>query len=230
MGDIAAVIPAFNASATVADVVRGASRHLSQVLVVDDGSTDDTASRARQAGARVLSHLQNRGKGAALRTAFSELSGRGLDAVVTLDADGQHDPDDIPKLVELFRRNAADLIIGSRWTMFSQMSRLRRFGNHFSSSALAFFTGLRIPDSQSGFRLYSSSFLKSAHFQGEAYELEMEALLTASIQGKTVQWVPITLLVADGRALSHYRPVRDTLRICSCVLGFSMRRLLGRLP
>jgi glycosyltransferase involved in cell wall biosynthesis len=230
MGDIVAVIPAYNACVTISDVVRKTRAHIPRTLVVDDGSTDDTAEQARRAGARILSHPQNRGKGAALRTAFAELAGSGVDAVVTLDADGQHDPNDIPRLVEAFRAGGADLIIGSRWQDFAAMSPLRRFGNRFSSRALAFFTHLRIPDSQSGFRLYAMPFLQSARLKGEAYELEMEAILMASALGGNVQTVPISLLVADGRALSHFRPVRDTYRICACVLGFSVRRLLGRVP
>ncbi|MCI0568645.1 MAG: glycosyltransferase family 2 protein [Acidobacteria bacterium] len=230
MGDIVAVIPAYNASLTISAVVRKARAHLSRVYVVDDGSTDDTADRARRAGAQVLTHSRNRGKGAALRTAFAELARTGVDAVVTLDADGQHDPDDIPRLVESFRASGADLIIGSRWQAFSEMSRPRRFGNRFSSSALAFFTGLHVPDSQSGFRLYSTPFLQSARLKGEAYELEMEAILVASSSGRKVQTIPISLLVPDGRALSHFRPVRDTYRICACVVGFSLRRLLGKAP
>jgi glycosyltransferase involved in cell wall biosynthesis len=230
MGDIVAVIPAYNASVTISEVVRKSRAHLSRVFVVNDGSTDDTAEQARRAGAQVLNHPQNRGKGASLRTAFAELEGTGVDAVVTLDADGQHDPDDIPRLVEAFRSGGADLIIGSRWQDFSQMSALRRFGNRFSTSALAFFTRLRIPDSQSGFRVYAMPFLQAARLKGEAYELEMEAILAASALGRRVQSIPISLLVADGRSLSHFRPVQDTYRICACVVGYSLRRLLGRVP
>lgn len=230
MGDIVAVIPAYNASRTIAAVVRKARLHLPRVVVVDDGSTDDTAEQARLAGAQVFSHPRNRGKGAALRTAFAELAPTEVDAVVTLDADGQHDADDIPRLVESFRAAGADLIIGSRWQDFSGMSSMRRFGNRFSSAALSFFAGVRIPDSQSGFRLYAMPFLRSARLKGEAYELEMEAILAASAQGRKLRTVPISLLVADGRALSHFRPVMDTYRICACVVGFSLRRLLGRTP
>lgn len=226
--DIVAVIPAYNASATVGEVVRKALAHVTRVLVVDDGSSDDTGDRARRAGAEVLTHARNQGKGAALRTAFAHLSGSGLAGIVTLDADGQHDADDIPKLVEAFR-GGAELVIGSRWTVFSEMSAGRRFGNRFSSSALAFFTGLELPDSQSGFRLYALPFLRSAKLKGKAYELEMEAILAASALGCKVQAVPISLLVADGRSLSHFRPVVDTTRICACVVGFSLRRLLRRL-
>ena len=228
MGEIAAVIPAYNASGTVGDVVRNTLRHLPRAWVVDDGSTDDTAEQARAAGARVLVHPVNRGKGAALKTAFAALADAGLEAVITLDADGQHDASDIPRFLEAYHGTGADLIIGSRWTAFSEMSPLRRFGNRFSSSSLAFFTGLRIPDSQSGFRLYSLPFLRTARLKGEAYELEMEAILVAAATGRRVETVPVSLLVADGRALSHFRPVRDTCRICVCVVGFSLRRVLGR--
>ena len=230
MGDIAAVIPAYNAAASIAAVVSGTSRYLSRIVVVDDGSTDDTTQQARAAGAEVLAHPRNRGKGAALRTAFAALGVAGLDAIITLDADGQHDPSDIPRLVEAFRSTGADLIIGSRWDEFGGMSRLRRFGNRFSSSALAFFTGLRVPDSQSGFRLYSLPFLSSVRLTGEAYEMEMEVILLASASGKRVETVPIRLLVADGRNRSHFRGFRDTFRICACVVGFSFRRLWGKVP
>jgi len=225
--DIVAVIPAYNASATIAAVVRKAFAHLARVVVVDDGSSDGTGELARGAGAEVLQHASNQGKGAALRTAFAHLSPSGAAGVVTLDADGQHDPDDIPVLVEAFRQGA-DLVIGSRWTVFSEMSAGRQFGNRFSSSALAFFTGLKLPDSQSGFRLYSLPFLRSAKLKGKAYEMEMEAILAAAALGSTVRTVPISLLVADGRSLSHFRPVRDTTRICVCVVGFSLRRFLRR--
>jgi len=228
LGDIAAVIPAYNASASVASVVRKATEYVPRVIVVDDGSTDGTADRARSSGAEVLLHPRNRGKGAALRTAFDALAGSPVEAVITLDADGQHDPADIPRFVEKFRATGADLIIGSRFEAFGEMSRGRRFGNRFSSSALAFFTGLRISDSQSGFRLSSLPFLRATPLRGEGYELEMEAILLASARRRRIETIPIHLLVADGRDRSHYRPFRDTTRICVCVVGFWLRRLLGK--
>jgi len=227
LGGIAAVIPAYNASGSVASVVRKTSEYLTRVIVVDDGSTDGTEHQARSVGAEVLIHPRNRGKGAALRTAFTSLADADLDAIITLDADGQHDPADIPRFVQTFRHTGADLIIGSRWDAFGEMSRGRRFGNRFSSSALAFFTGLRIADSQSGFRLYSLPFLRSAPLRGEGYEMEMEAILVASSLKKRIESVPIHLLVADGRDRSHYRAIRDTTRICACVVGFWLRRLVG---
>ena len=228
MGDIAVVIPAYHAAGTVGRVAREAARYARRVVVVDDGSADGTAGAAASAGAEVLSHARNLGKGSALRTAFTALSEAGLDAVITLDADGQHDPADIPRFVEAFRAGGADLIVGSRWTSFAGMSCGRRFGNRFSSAALAFFSGVRLPDSQSGFRLYAMAFLRKAHLRGQAYELEMEAILAAAALDGKVETVPIRTPIVDGRDRSHFRPVRDTYRICACVVGFSLRRLLGR--
>jgi glycosyltransferase involved in cell wall biosynthesis len=227
MAGFAAVIPAFNAALSVGDVVRGAASSLSCVLVVDDGSVDETARRAEEAGARILSHPANRGKGAALRTAFEALKGQPFEALITLDADGQHDPADIPLLVEAFQKTRADLIIGSRERRFSTMSRWRRFGNRFSSSALSFFSGLDLPDSQSGFRLYSMPFLLETPVHGDAYDAEMELLLRAAAGGFRVGTVALRSFVADGRTGSHYRPWVDTYRICACVLRFSLERRRG---
>ena len=226
MADFAAVIPAYNAAATIQEVVRRTAAILPRVLVVDDGSTDGTRLRAEEAGARVLSHPANRGKGAALRTAFEALEHEPLDAVVTLDADGQHDPGDIPLFLDAFRRSRADLIVGARNSDFSSMSRGRRFGNRFSSSALRFFSGLRLPDSQSGFRLYSMSFLRKVKARRHAYDAEMELLLRAAAGGFRVESLALRRFVADGRAGSHFRPWLDTCRICACVVGFSLRRRL----
>jgi glycosyltransferase involved in cell wall biosynthesis len=223
------VIPAYEAADSIADVVRRTRPFLPQVIVVDDGSTDGTGLRAEEAGARVLSHRSNRGKGAALRTAFQRLREEALEGIITLDADGQHDPADIPRFVETFRRTGADLIVGSRAMAFPQMSRGRRFGNRFSSAALFCFSGLRIADSQSGFRFYSQAFLKGVVLRAEAYDAEMELLLKAAAGGYRVTSLPLTNVIADGRAGSHYRPWLDTYRICACVLRYALRRrLLGR--
>jgi glycosyltransferase involved in cell wall biosynthesis len=229
MAGFVAVIPAYNAASTVERVVQRTVAVLPDLLVVDDGSTDATRRLAEKAGARVISHPVNRGKGAALRTAFEEMKRRPLDALITLDADGQHDPADIPLLLEALQRTGADLIVGSREEGFSVMPPWRRFGNRFSSAALTLFSGLKLPDSQSGFRLYSMQFLRSVQVRGNSYDGEMELLLRARAGGFRVETVALRGIVADGRAASHYRPWRDTCRICICVVGFSIRQGLRRL-
>jgi len=246
MPGLVAVIPALNAGATVGPVVAGALRHVRRVIVVDDGSTDDTAEGARRAGAEVIRHPVNRGKGAALATAFGRLisetrpvSGRGgapaadapsqdaFVAAITLDADGQHDPDDIPVFLDLYRSQRPALIVGSRHRDFARMWGPRRAMNRFSSASLRFFAGVDLPDSQSGFRLYDAGFLARLPIEGRRYEAEMEALMRAAEWRLPIAMVPIRLRVVDGRATSHYRPLRDTFRIVGAVLRQRMRRLVA---
>jgi len=228
-GSYVGVIPALNAASTLGPVVAGALRHVPRVLVVDDGSTDDTSGCARAAGAEVIRHSANRGKGAALATAFEHLlAGPRFDAVVTLDADGQHDPDDIPSLLERHRSARPALIVGSRDRQFAAMWGPRRAMNRFSSASLRLFTGVDLPDSQSGFRVYDAAFLRRLRLAGRRYEAEMEALMRAAEWRLPVVSVPINLRVVDGRSTSHYRPLADTVRIVGTVLRLWARRISGR--
>lgn len=236
-GLLVVVIPALNAEGTIGPVVAAARRHVPRTIVVDDGSVDGTADAARRAGAEVIRHPANLGKGAALNTAFEALRaenraapppgagpGRPLHAVITLDADGQHDPDDIPAFIELHRRRRPAIIVGSRDRQFAEMWGPRRAMNRFSSASLRFFTGADLPDSQSGFRLYDAGFLEDLRLSGRRYEAEMEALMEATGRRLPIASVPIRLHVVDGRATSHYRPLRDTFRIIGTVLRLWMRR------
>jgi len=222
---IGLLIPAYNAGRTVGEAVRSGSAHVPSVLVVDDGSDDDTASKAAQAGARVVAHARNRGKGAALRTGFEALLAAGAEAVITMDADLQHDPSDIPRLVERWRATGADLVVGSREAHFALMSRGRQVGNRFSCRALRFFSGLDLPDSQSGFRLYAAPFLRGLTLRRDAYDAEVEALLRAVRGRRRIETMPIHMVEPDGAATSFYRPWLDTYRICRTVVFFSICEL-----
>ncbi|HEU4401380.1 MAG TPA: glycosyltransferase family 2 protein [Candidatus Polarisedimenticolia bacterium] len=231
------IIPALDAAETIGAVVAGTRRHLARVIVVDDGSSDDTAARAGAAGAEVIRHPVNRGKGAALQSAFERLlaertaigpGGATFEGAVTLDADGQHDPDDIPRLVDLFRRERPAIIVGSRASYFEAMRGARRAMNLFSCASLRVFAGIDLPDSQSGFRLYDARFLEKVRLLGTRYEAEMEALMRAAGRGLAVISMPIQLRVVDGRPTSHYRALADTLRIVGTVLRLWLRRRLGR--
>jgi glycosyltransferase involved in cell wall biosynthesis len=212
------LVPAYQAEASIAGVVRGAGRHLSRVLVVDDGSSDATARAAEDAGAQVLRLERHRGKGGALRAGFQSALDAGHRAVVTLDADGQHDPDEIPLLIERWVTSRAALVIGSRASLEAQMTPMRRFGNRFSRVAVSIFAGVEIPDSQSGFRLYDAALLRALPLTGNGYELESEVIVKAARSGFRIESAPIHLSKIEGTATSHYRPWRDTARICVAVV------------
>jgi glycosyltransferase involved in cell wall biosynthesis len=215
-GRIGAAIPAYQAAASVGAVVAGVLRLLPEVLVVDDGSTDGTAAAASQAGARVVSLPANQGKGAALSTAFRDLFGRGFTAVVTLDADGQHLPEEIPKL--LAAAAGADLVLGVRDHLFTEMSGLRRASNRLSSAAISFAAGQRLCDIQTGFRLYSQRLVAAVGFPESRFEAESAVVVRAARGGFRVVTVPVRLGFADGRTTSHYRPLVDSLRIARAVI------------
>jgi len=219
---VAAAIPAFRAAPWVAEVVRGTLEQLTEVLVVDDGSDDATAAEARAAGAELLSHPRNLGKAAALRTAFSELFRRGFSAVVTLDADGQHLPAEIPKLLAAHRQGG-DLVLGSRDHLFAGMSGLRRRSNQLSSAAISWAAGIPVPDVQTGFRLYTREVLVTTGFAGDRFAAESAVVVRAARLGFRVVSVPITLGYADGRSSSHYRPLLDSLRIARAVIAARLR-------
>ena len=160
---VAAAMPAFQVEAFVADVVRRTLAVLPDLLVIDDGSSDHTGDVARSAGAEVVTMPHNLGKGAALRVAFREIFRRGYEAVVTLDADGQHLPEEIPKLLRGWDEGG-DLVLGTRDHLYSQMGRLRRTSNRASSRAISIVAGTRLKDVQTGFRLYTRALIAATGF------------------------------------------------------------------
>ncbi len=213
---VAAVIPAYQAAPTIAGVVAGVLALLPEVLVIDDGSRDGTAAAAAGAGARVISLPVNRGKGVALRTGFEDLFGRGATGVVTLDADGQHLPEEIPRLLAA-AAPGADLVLGVRDHLFGAMSRVRRASNRLSSRAISFAAGQRLDDVQTGFRFYSRRLILRVGFPEERFEAESAVVVRAARAGFQVISIPVRLGFADGRTTSHYRPLIDSLRIASAV-------------
>ncbi len=210
---IAALIPAYNAQRTIPGVVVAARQSIDPVVVIDDGSIDSTGDVARAVGAIVLRHDGNRGKGAALKTGFAWALESGFDAVVTLDADGQHLPGEIPKFVREWEVGGADLIIGGRSHLFMHMLPRRRNANRFSAWCISKCAGARVTDSQSGFRLYSANLLRKIHFRTDGFDMESEAIVLAGKRGFRIVTIPIELGFVDGVATSHYKPLRDTLRI-----------------
>src|SRR6266550_9010845 len=207
------LIPAFNAAKSVGDVVRASKELVPDVVVINDGSRDETAAVARAAGAEVVDHPQNRGKGAGLKTGFAYAINNGYDLVVTLDADGQHLPREIPKFLESRKETKADLIIGGRAHLFGEMLPRRRLAKRFSAWTIAKASKTGITDSQSGFRLYSANLLRNVRLRTDGFDMESEVIVHAGRRGFKVVTTPIELGFVDGISTSHYNPLKDTLRI-----------------
>lgn len=216
LDSIAVAIPAYQAGPSVGDLVGRTLELLPRVLVVDDGSTDDTAAAAIAAGARVIRHPSNRGKGCALRTAFDDLFARGFDHVLTMDADGQHLPEEIPQLAGGLHPGI-DLVIGSRDHLFASMHPVRRASNRASSVLISGVAGEHLRDVQSGFRIYSRELIDTTRFPEPRFEAESAVVVRAVRLGFRLAFVPIRLGFTDGRTTSHYRPLVDSLRIAVAV-------------
>jgi len=217
---VCVLIPAFNAGNTLGAVLGECAGLGYPLVVVDDGSRDATASIAADHGATLLRHDRNLGKGRALRTGFAWALDQGYDAVVTLDADGQHDISSVPRVIAAARAGGFDILIASRYRQFQEMGGLRKVWNRFGVWCMRQRTGFEISDSQSGFRCYSGRLLRSVTLDADGYNLEMEILMKAWRSGFTIGSLPVPARVADGRPTSHFRPVRDTWNICMTFLRY----------
>ena len=210
---VVALIPGYNEGPRIGPVVRGALEHL-PVIVVDDGSRDDTAARAREAGATVIEQRPNQGKGAALRAGFARAIATGFEAALTLDADGQHDPAEIPLFLSAWAVDPPpDLVIGRR--NFRAMPPVRRLSNELGGRALSWAVGRHIPDNQSGYRLVSQRLMEATLDSDEGgFEFEVEMITTCIRAGWPIAWVPIRTIYAGEP--SHIKPLahlREFIRI-----------------
>ena len=223
---IAVVVPCYNTSSRCADVIARAAPLADAILAVDDGSTDDTAEHLRASGCRVLHLPVNAGKGAALAAGFREVLkgpdgalGARADYVVTMDGDGQHDPADIPRLVDCARRSGADLVLGFRDPR--SMPRKNRIGAHFSRLLFLIGTSTFVADTQSGFRLLSFPLVTALidRVTWKGYETESEVLWRALALEGTVSAVEISTIYVDGNRRTQFNAWRDSARIASVFTG-----------
>ncbi len=216
------LIPAYNEERSIAVVVSSAKKYL-PVLVVDDGSIDETARRASIAGATVLPNGQNQGKGAALQAGFKHAIEQGYDFVITLDGDGQHDPDELPLFLKAYATKRLDMIIGRR--DFSLMPTVRRVSNTLGTKIFSWATGKTIPDNQSGYRLISRRLLKALHEPDErGFEFEVEMIISCILHGYKMKWVPIRTIYADEK--SHIHPLRHAVKFMQ--VSLKAHRLLKK--
>jgi len=213
-----ALIPALDAAGTIENVIRGVFEHVRDVIVVDDGSSDDTAGVAERAGAGVIRHDTNLGKGAALKTGFDRAAEEGYDAVLTLDADGQHDPKYIPDLLKAAETGAA-ITLGCRIMDKDRFPPARYYTNRVGVVCISWRAKARIADSQTGYRVYRTGFLKDVRLTSGGFATETELIIRAGRRGAGIVCVPVEPVYTDdilGR--SHFRPVADTYRICMLFL------------
>lgn len=206
----AAVVPCLNEAATVGKVVRGLREHVKAVWVVDDGSADATWQEAEAAGARVIRHPANRGKGAALRTGLRAAAAAGCGWALTVDGDGQHDPAEVPAFFRVAEEERADLVIGHRMAAAVAMPWVRRRVNAWMSRRLSARAGFPCPDSQCGFRLVHLPAWTACRLETDHFEVESEVLLAFARAGRRIRFVPVRSLPA-GRP-SRIQPSADTLR------------------
>lgn len=208
---VAVVIPAYQAAATIADIVSRTSRAVpgATVYVVDDGSTDGTRDAGRGAGATLLVHPRNRGKGAALATGIAAALEGGAGVIITLDADGQHQPEEIPNLAAPVLNGAADLAVGAR-ARTGAMPWARRCTNWLSAALASRIGGVAVPDAQSGFRALSRGVAQAVRPAEQGYDFETAFLLAALARGFRVKFVSVST-VYEGQA-SHFRHWADTWR------------------
>jgi len=222
-------IPAYNNAATVARTVAGCLRHVSRVLVVDDGSRDADLTRLLESrdGLTVLRHAVNRGKGCALRTALRHVAEQGGRVMIALDGDGQHDPDDLPKFLAVLRETPDALVIGCRDFSAPAVPAASRCGRRWANFWVRMLTGRDPGDAQSGFRAYPVEPLRKLRLRGRRYEFETEALVKAAWGGLPFRTVDVAVsYAAQQRALSSFRPWRDNLLITHAHVLLVLRRLL----
>jgi len=215
---ICILIPAYNAQETLGSVLKKIEPLKIDTLVVNDGSLDETKRVASENGVQILEHPLNLGKGAALQTGFQYILQKDYQVVITLDADGQHDPSEIPSLLKIYQSVKPDILVASRAAEFGRMTFLRLFWNRLGVKAVARLCHSDITDSQSGFRLIRAKVLKEVSLSTSRFETELELLIKACKKGFSVLSVPINTQKVDGTGSSHFRPVVDTWMVCKLFL------------
>jgi glycosyltransferase involved in cell wall biosynthesis len=212
------VIPAFNASKTIKSVVKGSLKHVHKVFVVDDGSSDCTAAAASEAGAEVIVLNKNKGKGNALKILFQKAAESGYDAVISMDADGQHDPEDLPLFINLHVVHPDDIIVGSRMHSKEKIPRARYNSMHVARFFISLAANQFIEDTQCGFRLYPLSIIKKMQLTSDRYVTETEILMKAGDSGAHIRFVNVKAIY--GRNDSHFRPIMDIAAITAYVISY----------
>ncbi len=220
-GDSCVIIPAYQEGHEIARTVRGALKHAKEVLVVDDGSTDKTGEQARAAGASVVRHPENLGKGCALLSGLQYAAGKGYPVAITIDGDGQHDPGEIPKLLDALERGA-DIVVGCRMNNPDGMPLERLLTNRFMSAVLSLLARRRIRDTQSGFKAMRVDRVRRLKFHTRRFDWESELIIKAARGGLRMREVDIKSIYGNHHR-SKIAVVSDTYRFLRLVLKNILR-------
>lgn len=210
------IIPTYNNQHTIAKVIEDVLEYASDVFVINDGATDSTSEILKDFEKKVtlISYSPNKGKGMALRTGIRSAQEKGFRYAISIDSDGQHYANDIPAFIDKIDEHPDSLIVGARNLNQENMPKKNTFGNKFSNFWFRFQTGINLPDTQSGFRLYPVEKMKSTHYFTTKYEFEIEVMVKAAWRGVRVLSVPIKVFYAEGdKRITHFRPAKDFTRI-----------------
>ena len=216
---IIACLPAFNEEKTIASVIKKLRNCVDDVIVCDDGSYDLTSKIAKDSGAILIRNSKNKGKGIAFDKLFGEARRRDADVVVTLDADGQHDPDDVPELIKPILKDDYDLVIGSRFLSNNNIPKHKIIGNHILNLLTNLSLGSKFTDTQSGFRAYGKRALESIKIKEENIGVESQTIMDAVRMKLKIKEVPIRVYY-DDLDTSTYNPITHTLKVMKSVIKY----------
>jgi glycosyltransferase involved in cell wall biosynthesis len=211
------IIPTYNNSGTLQEVINGVLKFISHVIVVNDGSTDRTVDILNNITTHridVVSYNKNRGKGYALKQGFLRAQDLGFEYAITMDSDGQHLSSDLPLFLDHLKEKKNVMVVGERRMPEENVPAKNSFANKFSNFWFRLYTGKRLPDTQCGFRLYPLKLLQNTRFYSSKYEFEVEVLVRSSWNGIKIESVPVDVYYAPpGERITHFRPIRDFSRI-----------------
>lgn len=222
MEKICVLIPSYNEAKTIGGIIRDLKGKNLSVCVIDDGSTDQTASIAGKGGAFVIKHRENQGKGSSLRDGFVYALKEGFAAVLVMDGDGQHETRDAENFLKKMNETDSDIIIGNRMSDTSSMPFSRHVTNRIMSFVISRICGHEIPDTQCGYRLIKRKVLESINLKSSNFEIESELLIKAGRKGYRIESVPVKTVYADEE--SKINPFVDTIRFFALLI----RAMVGR--
>jgi glycosyltransferase involved in cell wall biosynthesis len=220
------IIPCYNEAATIGSVVLKVKNFIDNVLVIDDGSTDDTVKIAKAAGANVISHKKNYGKSTAIKNGFKYAINKNFDYIITIDGDGQHNPDEIPAVLNNLKDNGNDIIVGNRSTNNKEMPTWRKIGKNILDYTTSFGNGGHITDSQNGFRAFNKKAMKALTptLNGKAFCVESEQLIKAHELGLEVAHANVSCKYKDLKKTSKKNPASHGFSVLSYIIWLVAER------